>query len=429
MKGGLVENLNETACPRNLTRVAHGITLKSGNKGVRLTRIILYTGKGGVGKTSVAAATALRSSQRGERTLVLSTDAAHSLGDSLDVTLGPEPKLVAPNLWAQESDVYYSIDKYWGTIQEWLQSVFAWEGLDTVLAEEMAVVPGMDELASLLWILEHQQTGKYDTIIVDCAPTAETFRLLSFPESGRWWLEKIFPVSRRVSGLARPVLRRFTDLPMPSDEVFNAMENLFERMKRIQTLLTDRAVSSVRLVVNAEKMVIKEAQRAYTYLGLYGYPIDLIVCNRLMPDDVAEGYFATFRENQMKYLNLARETFEPVPVRGVPFFRQEVVGLDMLGRVADALFADARPSKIFYDGKTLSVHKFGEEYVLETPLPLADRKDLSLLEAGEELVITVGRYRRNLLLPRVLVGKAVSGARLEDGRLRITFGGNGHVRD
>lgn len=390
-----------------------------------MTRIILYTGKGGVGKTSVAAATALRCSQRGQRTLVLSTDAAHSLGDSLDVPLGPEPRQVAPNLWGQESDVYYSIDKYWGTIQDWLQSVFAWEGLDTVMAEEMAVVPGMDELASLLWILEHQQTGKYDTIIVDCAPTAETFRLLSFPESGRWWLEKIFPVSRRVSGLARPVLRRFTDLPMPDDQVFEAIENLFERMKRIQILLTDRTVSSVRMVINAEKMVIKEAQRAYTYLGLYGYPIDLVVCNRLMPEDMAEGYFATFRENQQKYLDLARETFTPVSVRGVPFFDREVVGLGMLGRVADELFVEDNPASVFYDGKTFSVHKSGASYVLETPLPLAERKDLDILEAGEELVISVGRYRRNLLLPRVLVGKPVSSAKLEDGRLRITFGKNG----
>jgi len=392
-----------------------------------MSRIILYTGKGGVGKTSVAAATALQCSKRGERTLVLSTDAAHSLGDSLDTTLGPEPSAVADNLWAQETDVYYSIDRYWGTIQDWLQSLFAWEGLDTVMAEEMAVVPGMEELASLLWILEHQQTGNFDTIIVDCAPTAETFRLLSLPESGRWWLEKIFPVSRRVSGLARPVLRRFTDLPMPDDHVFGAIENLFDRMKRVQGLLTDPTVASVRLVVNAEKMVIKEAQRAYTYLGLYGYPIDLVVCNRLMPDDTSSGYFAAFHESQQRYLELARETFAPVPVRGVPFFDREVVGLAMLDRVGDALFEDHRPSEFFYQGRTFTIQRSGDTYVLETPVPLADRRDLSLLEAGEELVISVGRYRRNLLLPRVLVGRPVVSAKLDAGRLRIEFGGN--VRD
>lgn len=382
-----------------------------------------------MGKTSTAAATALRCSQQGLRTLVLSTDAAHSLGDSLDAELGPEPIKVADKLWAQESDVYFSIDKYWGTIQDWLQSVFAWEGLDTVMAEEMAVVPGMDELASLLWILEHQQTGQFDVIVVDCAPTAETFRLLSFPESGRWWLEKIFPVSRRVSGLARPVLRRFTDLPMPDDRVFDAIENLFERMKRIQALLTNPDISSVRLVINAEKMVIKEAQRAYTYLGLYGYPIDLVVCNRLMPDDAADGYFASFREGQQKYLGLARETFAPVPVKGVPFFDREVVGLEMLGRVADELFGAESPAGIYYHGRTFTIEKARDGYLLETSVPLAERKDLSLLEAGEELVISVGRYRRNLLLPRVLVGKPVAGAKLEDGRLQIRFGGNGRGRD
>ncbi|HEX5416440.1 MAG TPA: ArsA family ATPase [Chloroflexota bacterium] len=393
-----------------------------------MSRIILYTGKGGVGKTSVAAATALRCSRRGERTLVLSTDAAHSLGDSLDTPLGPVSAEVAAGLWAQETDVYDSIDRYWGTIQEWIQSVFAWEGIDTVMAEEMAVIPGMDELASLLWILEHHQSGRFDTIVVDCAPTAETFRLLSLPESGRWWLEKIFPVSRRMSGLARPVLRRFTDLPMPDDQVFSAVENLFERMKRVQTLLTDPTIASVRLVINAEKMVIKEAQRAYTYLGLYGYPIDLVICNRLMSEDAAGGYFATFREGQRKYLALAEATFAPVPIRGVPFFDREVVGLPMLERVGDALFEAEDPAGFFYQGKTFTIQKQDERYVLETPVPLADRRDLSLLEAGEELVITVGRYRRNLLLPRVLVGRPVAGAKLESGRLRIEFGGNSHGR-
>jgi arsenite-transporting ATPase len=389
-----------------------------------MSRVLLYTGKGGVGKTSVAAATALRCSQRGQRTLVLSTDAAHSLGDSLDRDLAPEPVLVAPDLWAQETDVYYSIDKYWGTIQRWLQSVFSWEGLDAVMADEMAVLPGMDELASLLWILDHLQAQRYDVVIVDCAPTAETFRLLSFPESGRWWLEKIFPVGRRVSGLARPVLRRFTDLPMPGDDVFDAVEDLFQRMKRIQTILTDPEITSVRLVINAEKMVIKEAQRAYTYLSLYGYPIDLAVCNRLMSDDAARGYFEDFREVQLKYLDVARETFAPVPVLGVPFFNHEVVGLAMLEQMADKLFGDGDPAGFFHRGKVFSVDRVGEEFILETAVPLTERQDLSLLEAGEELVIRVGRYRRNLLLPRTLVGRRVVGAKLDDGRLLVRFGGN-----
>jgi arsenite-transporting ATPase len=392
-----------------------------------MARIILYTGKGGVGKTSVAAATARQCSQRGLRTLVLSTDSAHSLGDSLDVALGPEPREVAPNLWAQESDVYYSIEKYWGTIQRWLESVLAWEGLDTVMAEEMAVVPGMDELANLLWILEHYQTGRYDVIVVDCAPTAETFRLLSFPESGRWWLEKIFPVGRRVSIVARPLLRRFTDLPMPNDEVFSAVEELFGRMKRIQELLTNPDLASVRLVIQAEKMVIKEAQRAYTFLGLYGYPVDLVVCNRLLPPDTSEGYFAAFRSGQQRYLELARDTFAPLPIAEAPFFDQEVVGLPMLDRLAEAVFGETDPTTFFYTGKTFTIDKDGDEYLMSTPVPLTERKEVSLLEAGEELVIQVGRYRRNLLLPRMLVGRPVQGARLDNGTLRIRFGGKSRV--
>ncbi len=389
-----------------------------------MARVILYTGKGGVGKTSMAAATALRCSQRGLRTIVVSTDPAHSLGDCLDAELSPEPVPVAPNLWAQESDVYYNVEKYWGTVQRWIESVLVWEGLDTLMAEEMAGLPGMDDLASLLWILEHQRTGHYDVIIVDCAPTAETLRLLSFPEAGHWWLDKVFPVSRRVSGIARPLVRRFTDLPLPDDAVFEASEQLFEQIERIQALLSNPNLTSARLVINAEKMVIKEAQRTYTYLSLYGYLTDLVICNRLIPEGAAGDYFEAWRGSQQRYLQMAQESFAPVPIRGVPFFDQEVVGLPMLQRVADELFGEGDPAQFFYRGKPFTVQKMGDEYLLELPVPLADRRSLSLIEAGEELVIGVGRYRRNLLLPRMLVGLNVLEAQLQDGRLRVRFGGS-----
>ena len=233
-----------------------------------MTRVILYTGKGGVGKTSISAATALRASQNGMRTIVLSTDSAHSLGDSLDMQLGPEPKKIVDNLWAQETDVYYNMEKYWGTVQRWMESILAWEGFDPILADEMVVLPGMDELANLLWILEHHRTDDYDLIVVDCAPTAETFRLLSFPEAGRWWLEKIFPLSRKISGLARPVLRRVSSMPLPSNEVFDTTADLMEQIEKIQLVLSDPEQTSVRLVTNPERMVIKETQRAFTQLGL-----------------------------------------------------------------------------------------------------------------------------------------------------------------
>ncbi len=393
-----------------------------------MARVLLYTGKGGVGKTTMAAATALRCARRGLRTIVLSTDPAHSLGDSFDLALSPEPQAIAPNLWAQESDIYFNVEKYWGTIQRWLETVLAWEGIDTVMAEEMAVFPGMDELASLLWILEHQRTGAYDVVVVDCAPTAETLRLLSFPEMGHWWLSKLFPVGRRATGIARPFLRRFTDLPVPDEAVFDATEQLFGQMDRIQAVLSNPEVTTVRLVINPEKMVIKEAQRTYTYLSLYGYLTDLVICNRLIPEAAQGAFLDAWRDSQGRYLRMAEEGFSPVPIHNVPMFDQEVVGLPMLERAGDALFGDDDPARRFYEGRPFSLKKAGAYYVVELPIPFAGKEDVSLLEAGEELVIEVGRYRRNLFLPRVLVGRRVHSARLEEGVLRITFGGeaDGH---
>ena len=320
-----------------------------------MARVLLYTGKGGVGKTSMAAATALRCSQQGLRTVVLSTDAAHSLGDSFDTELSPEPAQLASNLWAHESDVYYNVEKYWGTVQRWIASVFAWEGVDEVLAEEMAVLPGMDELSSLLWILEHQRTGNYDAIVVDCAPTAEALRLLTLPEAGRWWLERIFPFGRRISSIAQPIARRLTDLPLPSNDVFDASEQILRQVNRIHAMLSDPETTLVRLVINAEKMVIKEAQRTYTYLSLYNYRTDLVICNRVIPAEAAGEYFSTWRTSQQRYLELAEQSFAPVPVRCVPFFEQEVVGPAMLERVADELFGDSAPLEPFCQEKPFTI--------------------------------------------------------------------------
>ncbi len=383
-------------------------------------RIIVYTGKGGVGKTSVAAATAALAAKRGKRTLVLSTDIAHSLADSFDRALGAEPVEIAPNLWGQESDVYYNVQKYWGTIQSYVTSVFAWRGLDAVVAQEMTVLPGMDELASLLWIGEHYEQARYDLIVVDAAPTGETLRLLSLPEAGEWWLEHIFPIQRAAMRVAGPIVRRVTGMPTPSDAVFTAGEELFHRLERLHDILTDPEHSSIRLVLNLEKMVVKEAQRTFTYFHLFGYPTDLVVVNRVLPAG-AGAFLEQWKELQERYLPLVEESFAPVPIRTVPLFEREVVGLAMLERVGDALFADADPTAFFYKGRPYRVERHDGELILSLQLPFATKEQLSIDRNADELVVQVGSWRRNLILPRALVTAETRAAQFEGDTLRIHF--------
>ena len=400
-----------------------------------MTRVILYTGKGGVGKTSISAATALRASQNGMRTIVLSTDSAHSLGDSLDMQLGPEPKKIVDNLWAQETDVYYNMEKYWGTVQRWMESILAWEGFAPILADEMVVLPGMDELANLLWILEHHRTNKYDLIVVDCAPTAETFRLLSFPEAGRWWLEKIFPLSRKISGLARPILRRVSSMPLPSTEVFDTTADLMEQIENIQLVLSDPEQTSVRLVTNPERMVIKETQRAFTQLGLYGYRADLVICNRVLPDEViASGYFSEQGAKQKKHLETLHEIFGEIPIKITPQFDHELVGIESLEKLATILFDDENPATFFHDELPFVIFTRDQnedefvdgpvdsESLMKLKIPLVDRDQIRLTQAAEELIIEVDQYRRNMLLPRALQQPAVLSAKLDQNILNIWFG-------
>ena len=386
-------------------------------------RIILYTGKGGVGKTSTAAATALRCAERGQRTVIVSTDVAHSLADSFDMPLGPEPVQVVPNLWAQETDVYYNVDRYYRVIQDWMHTLFTWRGLDDVMAEEMAIMPGMDELSSLFWIADHHDSGNYDTIIIDCAPTGETLRLLAIPDSARWWLEKVLPVQRRLAQVTGPVVRRFTGMPVPTTAVFDAGEALFHRLDHMHALLSDPELTSVRLVVNAEKMVIKEAQRTYTYLNLYGYAIDLVICNRMLPEGAGDGYLATWRQQQARHRQTIDEAFSPLPIRQAPYFEQEVFGLPMLRRLGEAVFERDDPSAFYYRGRPYEVIRDGSSYRLEMTLPFMSKEQVTAKRLSDELLLQVGSYRRTLVLPRMLVNLRVESAAMQDSKLTIVFGG------
>jgi arsenite-transporting ATPase len=384
-------------------------------------RVILYTGKGGVGKTTVATATALRSAELGYKTIILSTDAAHSLSDSFDIPLGNEPQLITSNLWGQETDLARTLEGNWKAIHHYLTALLTWRGMDDIVAEEMAFSPGMEELANLLYILHYQDEGKYDVIIVDCAPTGETLRLLSIPEALNWWMTRMFPIGRKIISGVRPLARTLTNMPLPDAEVFKSIKDLYSDLSRIHTLLTDAEKASVRLVVNPEKMVIKEAQRTFTYLNLYGYFTDLIICNRLIPDKVVDNYFQTWKDNQRKYHQVVEDGFAPLPILDAPLFEQEIVGVPMLRTMADAIYKEKDPTLVFSRGEVQSIYKENKHYVLNLVIPFSTKGEVSLLQSGDELTVQVANFRRNVILPRVLIGWRASEARLEAGRLKIRF--------
>jgi len=384
-------------------------------------RIILYTGKGGVGKTTVAAATALRAAELGYKTVILSTDPAHSLSDSFDIPLGNEPQLITSNLWAQETNMSQTLRAHWDTVQEWITALLAWRGIDEVIADDIAVLPGMEELANLLCIAHYHDDNKYDVAIVDCAPTGETLRLLSFPEILRWWMHRIFPKGRAIAGMVRPLVRLTSAMPIPGDEVFDSAEHLFSELDRVQNLLSDPEKSSMRLVVNPEKMVIKEAQRTFTYLNLYGYPTDLVICNRFISEEVKDPYFDYWKKSQKEYYALIEECFAPLPVLSLPLFQQEVVGIPMLQAVGKTLYRDNDPAKLFFHGQIQSIKREDSSYILSLALPFIAKGDINLARNYDELTIQVASFRRNIILPNILRGLSVDKARFEDERLKISF--------
>jgi arsenite-transporting ATPase len=387
---------------------------------VEAPRIILYTGKGGVGKTSVAAATARRCAAAGLRTIVLSTDPAHSLSDSLCAPLGAEPTLVSDRLHGQEVQAQREMEVHWGAMQRWLGQLLADRGVMDVAAEELTVPPGMDELFSLLQIKRHHESGDFDAIIVDCAPTGETLRLLSFPEIARWWLQKIFPWERRMVAAARPWARTLLDLELPSQEVFADVHRLVRNLIAMNEILRDGAHATIRLVLNPDRMVIKEAQRTFTYLNLYGYLTDAVIVNRVFPDDV-DGYFGGWRERQQEHLRLVADGFAPVPVLTARYFDEEVIGDRMLDRLAGELFAEHRPEEILHTELVHEIASADGHTVLRLRMPFAEHGDVGLKKVGSELVVTVGHEKRTIILPSALARQRPSGARLEGGSLEVSF--------
>jgi arsenite/tail-anchored protein-transporting ATPase len=384
-------------------------------------RILLFTGKGGVGKTTTAAATALRCADHGLRTVVLSTDPAHSLADALDTELGPEVRPVVGELWGQQLDAQDRMEDSWAEIQQYLRELFRWAGVETLEAEELSVLPGLDEVFALADIKCHAQSDEWDVIVVDCAPTAETIRLLSLPDVLARYMERLFPVGRTVNRLVSPLLSRVGGLPTADDSVFAATQRFYDRLAGVRELLTDGRRTSIRLVVNAERLVIAEARRTHTYLSLYGYHVDAVVANRLLPAEVDDPWFAGWKALQAEHLATIHGAFAPLPIIEAGLQASEPVGVEALREFGLVLYDDEDPTARFGASDPLRVVGDGDDMALEVHLPFTERDEVELTRRSDELLLRVGPYRRAVMLPDSLRRRDVAGARLADGCLTVMF--------
>lgn len=384
-------------------------------------RIILYLGKGGVGKTTTAAATALRSAQLGYKTLVASTDIAHSLADSFDLPLGSKPVRIAENLWGQEISVVADIFNYWDTLQTFVSGFMAnATGLNRVVADELAAIPGMDEIVSLLHINKQARDGNFDRVIIDAAPTGETIRLLTMPDTFRWYAAHAMRLEGPLTKALRPFAGRLLQGPA---EILNALERLDAGAQELRLVLSDPEVTSYRVVVQPEKMVVREAQRAVSYLGLFNYPVDGVIINRVLPEDVNEGeFYRQRREIQQKYMRYIEDTFRPIPLWTAPYYSHEVVGLEALALLAHDCFGEEDPCQIFYRGVLQEVREQPDgSFMLRIPLPFVKGGEVRLRKRGDEMFITVGNFKREMILPHVLAKRRVESGHLVDGVLELTF--------
>lgn len=383
------------------------------------------TGKGGVGKTSVAAATGLRCAELGYKTLVLSTDPAHSLADSFDLELGHDPRSVKPNLWGAELDALMELEGNWGAVKRYITQVLQARGLEGVEAEELAILPGMDEIFSLVRMKRHYDEGEYDVLIIDSAPTGTALRLLSLPEVAGWYMRRFYKPLQAVSAALRPIVEPFfkpiAGFSLPTTEVMDAPYEFYEQIEALEKVLTDTTQTSVRLVTNPEKMVIKESLRAHAYLSLYNVGTDLVVANRIIPDTVTDPFFQRWKENQQQYRQEIHNNFTPLPIKEVPLYSEEMCGLEALERLKDTLYAGEDPTQVYYKETTLRVVQQDQTYSLEVYLPGIPKSQVELSKTGDELNIRIGNHRRNLVLPQALAALQPSGAKMEEDYLKIRF--------
>jgi len=392
-------------------------------------RIIMFAGKGGVGKTSISSATGLRAAEMGHRTLIMSLDIAHSLSDifALDKGLVDQnkgmPVKIEDRLWIQELDIQEEIQRNWSDVYKYIVSLFNTTGFDEILAEELAVLPGMEEVSSLLYINRYVQEDDFDVIILDCAPTGESLRFISIPGTLEWYIRKIFKIQRRVVSYIRPVARRFYGVPLPEDDYFKALENLFERLEGIDGILTDPSITTVRLVVNPEKIVLKETQRTFLYFSLYKMCIDAIIMNRILPQTIEERYFDDWKESQSRYLKLADEYFSPVPILPVSLLQSEPLGKENLTKLGADIYGEHDPTQHFYHDQPYEFRQMNGQFVIRIKLPFISKEAIELNRLPEEMIVRVGEFKKHILLPRHVSAYENVKAKMDGAYLDIIFGG------
>jgi arsenite-transporting ATPase len=392
-------------------------------------RIIFFAGKGGTGKTSIAAATGIKAAKMGKKTVIMSLDVAHSLSDIFDLKKDlldqskGRPVQINSNLYIQEIDIQEEIKRYWWDIHRYLSSLFNTTGLDEVLAEELAILPGMEEVSLLLYINQYVQKKEYDVILLDCAPTGESLRFISIPATLEWYMKKIFKLERTLAKYVGPVAQRFTDIPLPDDEYFQALEDLFERLKGVDQILTNPKITTVRLITNPEKVVLKETQRAFMYFCLYKMSIDAIIMNRILPPQITESYFRSWIKDQQQHCEAAEQIFSPVPILSVGLFQGEILGYAKLKKLAHQLYGKKNPLKRFFKDEPYQLVKENGNYHLKVKLPFLMKKDVELNKYVDELIVRIGGFKRNILLPRQVASKEQVIARLDGQVLDICFKG------
>ncbi len=396
-------------------------------------RIIFFAGKGGVGKTSVSAATGIKAAEMGHKTVVMSLDVAHSLADIFDLERDlldknkGEPIKINDNLYIQELDIQEEIQRYWGDIHKYLSSILYTTGLDEVLAEELAILPGMEEISLLLYINKYVKENEFDVILLDCAPTGESLRFISIPTTLEWYMNKVFKLERTLIKYVRPVAKRVVDIPLPDDDYFQAIEDLFIKLKGVDQILEDPEITTVRLVTNPEKVVLKETQRAFMYFCLYKMSIDAIIMNRMLPDKIKDDYFKDWIQGQRYHFAEAKNFFSPVPIFPVDLFTGEVIGYNALKQLADQIYKNENPLQRFLDHEPYRLIKENGNYRLKLKLPFISKKDVELNKLHEELIIRIGGFKRHIMLPRQVASLNVVKAKMEGEYLNVLFKGDEDV--